>query len=91
MWWGGFSEAWHSLHFESHRWVLIPMWWGGFSEGVICQQNHKDSRLNPHVVGRFFRGNAVSNSALKLLVLIPMWWGGFSESGGVFSLLNSAG
>ena len=24
-------------------------------------------------------------------VLIPMWWGGFSESGGVFSLLNSAG
>ena len=48
-------------------------------------------RLNPHVVGRFFRANERKEFEDAASVLIPMWWGGFSESGGVFSLLNSAG
>ena len=114
MWWGGFSEAWHSLHFESHRWVLIPMWWGGFSELAEGRNYAINRSLNPHVVGRFFRdtdGAEFAETMCVLIpmwwggfsepkdlpcwiayhVLIPMWWGGFSESGGVFSLLNSAG
>ena len=42
------------------RYVLIPMWWGGFSEHPV---NLGDAlrivRLNPHVVGRFFRDNTL--------------------------------
>ena len=66
------------------------MWWGGFSELKYLRVRLLSMRLNPHVVGRFFRENW--NAELKEWheVLIPMWWGGFSESGGVFSLLNSA-
>ena len=41
-------------------------------------QYMKDLRLNPHVVGRFFRVYLLS-FYFVLLVLIPMWWGGFSE------------
>ena len=40
-----------------------------------------DFSLNPHVVGRFFRGISWFVFRLTNNVLIPMWWGGFSESG----------
>ena len=32
------------------------MWWGGFSEQVMNWQKMQRTSLNPHVVGRFFRG-----------------------------------
>ena len=35
--------------------VLIPMWWGGFSEYTRNSATENMNRLNPHVVGRFFR------------------------------------
>ena len=38
-----------------------------------------DFSLNPHVVGRFFRGISWFVFRLTNNVLIPMWWGGFSE------------
>ena len=38
-------------------------------------------RLNPHVVGRFFRGKLGASGFHEPEVLIPMWWGGFSEDG----------
>ena len=38
----------------------------------------QEIRLNPHVVGRFFR-EFKRVLVAKNNVLIPMWWGGFSE------------
>ena len=67
------------------------MWWGGFSEPTLSLLSSTFGSLNPHVVGRFFRVVAAGAVVVGAIVLIPMWWGGFSESGGVFSLLNSAG
>ncbi len=34
------------------------MWWGGFSEVVARNNMDGTVRLNPHVVGRFFRALA---------------------------------
>ena len=61
MWWGGFSESFGSDNIY-HNEVLIPMWWGGFSENgweVDCERTFG---LNPHVVGRFFRGSCKKQS-----------------------------
>ena len=54
------------------------MWWGGFSERCAEEGKGVEVSLNPHVVGRFFRGE-IFTSKKFLRVLIPMWWGGFSE------------
>ena len=71
--------------------VLIPMWWGGFSEMSLFDLSlEEDNVLIPMWWGGFSEENWMQIGFLNL-VLIPMWWGGFSESGGVFSLLNSAG
>ena len=54
MWWGGFSEL-QAADKRMEGCVLIPMWWGGFSEGQRRKYIFQSIRLNPHVVGRFFR------------------------------------
>ena len=55
------------------------MWWGGFSEKASNFKKQKETGLNPHVVGRFFRVCLIVEYPLYFGVLIPMWWGGFSE------------
>ena len=80
MWWGGFSESGFHMDIVNLKAVLIPMWWGGFSEKLQKSKNLKSLSLNPHVVGRFFRGVDIISPMLKSKVLIPMWWGGFSET-----------
>ena len=55
------------------------MWWGGFSECTVTWFSWFFVGLNPHVVGRFFRGLCAWQFRLRICVLIPMWWGGFSE------------
>ena len=62
MWWGGFSEILaHNTKYGLLR-VLIPMWWGGFSEFFFILLTTSHSSLNPHVVGRFFRGRTDMNT-----------------------------
>ena len=55
MWWGGFSEDNNIAEKAAIEFVLIPMWWGGFSELRGMRLPNIHLRLNPHVVGRFFR------------------------------------
>ena len=40
------------------------MWWGGFSEGVTFAKWNPETSLNPHVVGRFFRGFVHADSVI---------------------------
>ena len=56
------------------------MWWGGFSEKNSSGKCVRKIGLNPHVVGRFFRGRSLLYGQNVQTVLIPMWWGGFSET-----------
>ena len=56
MWWGGFSESDVGQAIMIAYAVLIPMWWGGFSEKKRAEAIREALSLNPHVVGRFFRG-----------------------------------
>ena len=56
MWWGGFSEPARLYRLGNGMEVLIPMWWGGFSETQSLSLHKGALSLNPHVVGRFFRG-----------------------------------
>ena len=67
------------------------MWWGGFSEVWGMREEGDKYVLIPMWWGGFSEASAYAPRVLPNRVLIPMWWGGFSESGGVFSLLNSAG
>ena len=43
------------------------MWWGGFSEHLMTSTTMLGYGLNPHVVGRFFRGDYADKGAVKLV------------------------
>ena len=64
MWWGGFSEFEEIEMIGEIEEVLIPMWWGGFSESHFFGHFFEPNCLNPHVVGRFFRGLSDSDFSI---------------------------